>query len=171
MSEKDDKLNKGSFLYINDEEKAEWGQPEGYPYVSEPVNMVIVPETVLSFTKYGITENPFIFDPVVGETYSITYDRIVYKCIAVEQSMNSGTAVCAGNVAMIGGKDTGEPFLIVSMDNQVVIMGPANETHTISIEGIIREVHPISSKFLPIEIWTFTLDDGSTVTKKVVVGK
>ena len=32
MSEKDDKLNKGSFLYINDEEKAEWGVPNGYPW-------------------------------------------------------------------------------------------------------------------------------------------
>lgn len=31
MSEKDEKLNKGSFLYINDEEKAEWGYPEEYP--------------------------------------------------------------------------------------------------------------------------------------------
>ena len=31
MSEKDEKLNKGSFLYINDKEKAEWGYPEGYP--------------------------------------------------------------------------------------------------------------------------------------------
>ena len=32
MNEKDEKLNKGSFLYINDEEKAEWGVPNGYPW-------------------------------------------------------------------------------------------------------------------------------------------
>lgn len=32
MSEKDDKLNKGSFLYIGDQDKAQWGYPEGYPY-------------------------------------------------------------------------------------------------------------------------------------------
>ncbi len=36
MSEKDEKLNKGSFLYINDGDKAEWGYPEGYPW-KEPI--------------------------------------------------------------------------------------------------------------------------------------
>ena len=32
MSEKNDKFNKGSFLYIGDQDKAEWGYPEGYPH-------------------------------------------------------------------------------------------------------------------------------------------
>ena len=145
--------------------------PEGYPYVSEPANTIIVPETMLSFPGEGVIENPFIFDPVIGETYSITYDEVVYECIAAEQSENSMTAVYVGNLAMIGGKDTGEPFIIMNSNNQFGIIGSPNEIHTISIEGIVREVHPISSKFLPTETWTFTLDDGSTVTKKVAIGE
>lgn len=37
MNEKDNKLNKGSFLYIGDQEKAQWGYPEGYPYNEQAV--------------------------------------------------------------------------------------------------------------------------------------
>lgn len=158
--------------------KAEWSidstpidpkrLPEGYPYKSME-EMVIVPETVLSFSRDGYIENPFIFDPVVGETYSITYDGVVYECIAGEQSMDSNTIVYVGNLAINEGEDTGEPFIILSSNNQVVIFGPDNATHTISIEGIGSKVHLISAEFLPTETWTFTLEDGSTVTKKVAV--
>lgn len=151
-------------------DKAEWGVPEGYPYVIEPVKTVIVPETVLSFPEDGYIDNPFIFDLVVGETYSITYDGVVYECIVSEKSMGRDTIVYAGNVALIGSEDTGEPFLIAIMDAQFGIMGLPNETHTISIESIVSEVHPMSAEFLPTETWTFTLDDGSTITKKVAVG-
>lgn len=139
---------KNSFLYIGENGKADWGVPEGYPY-KEVGEKVIVPETVLNFPGDGFILNPFIFDPVAGETYSITYDGVIYECIAVEQNKGGNISVSVGNLALLGGKDTGEPFIIVSNNNQLGIFGSPNETHTISIEGIVSEVHPMSAEFLP----------------------
>lgn len=55
MSEKDEKLNKGSFLYIGDQDKAEWGYPEGYPKKSvgttTPMASAFLPQATQ--TTYG----------------------------------------------------------------------------------------------------------------------
>ena len=48
MSEKDDKLNKGSFLYIGDQNKAEWGVPEGYPDGNKPIDPSFLPSATLT---------------------------------------------------------------------------------------------------------------------------
>ena len=58
MNEKDDKLNKGSFLYIRDQDRAEWGYPEGYPYKeqSEHTITATVTEEGLSIDRDGVVE-------------------------------------------------------------------------------------------------------------------
>lgn len=129
--------------------------PEGYPYYGEPVKKMLVPETTIEFDESLMVQNPFVFLPVGGETYSITYDGVVYERIAVEFKQDVMGAVLIGNSRLLmAGDDTGEPFLIAWISGQSVlaVVGTDSSPHTISIEGITRDVHPIDSAFLPVSV-------------------
>lgn len=150
MNEKDNKLNKGSFLYINDEEKAEWGYPEGYPYKA------VITEEVLAETSIECVEDGGMvvaYDAVDclfvdGIVYNVIFDGTVYECVY------SASIDALGNISLYPGMSGGanEPFLIVGIhgteDSRKSVFASETGTHTIAISGTFSKVFPMADKFL-----------------------
>lgn len=184
MSEKLNEITNGSFLRVNEQGKAYWGQSEGGGsadwsvndpkapgyvknrpfYESDPVKTVLVPETTLNYTETTSLTDPFTFKPVDGEIYTVIYDGISYECRASTVSGSEMSIVIVGNAAAMGGEDTGEPFAIVEYMGTIMTMntsGAEGSSHTISIEGYKKEVTPIPIQFLPTSVVnaSLTYDD------------
>ena len=147
MNEKDDKLNKGSFLYINDKEKAEWGYPEGYPHkgIGTILDGTFEFENSSGIYQYQFTDENF--NIVDGKSYTIIWDVETYQCITT--IVNGGIAF--GNLSMFGQADTGEPFIFTMSTTgtkmvYIYTMDTA-ATHTITVRG--ETFIPFSPNFLP----------------------
>ena len=151
MSEKENKLNKGSFLYINDEEKAEWGQPEGYPSKSVQTTTLMA-EQVLEFTLSGSLYMAPItnaFEIVVGQTYTVKWDGTEYICVCGA----IGSTLYIGNTTIMGGgDDTGEPFIYgynKNISSGQFATFDTSASHTISVKKIVETVTPMAKEFIP----------------------
>lgn len=83
MSEKDEKLNKGSFLYIGNQDKAEWGYPEGYPY-KEHISIdwdgntdgLVATTGRPGVTYYKISDTLYDVGAITGFTYTVGNDEM-----------------------------------------------------------------------------------------------
>lgn len=152
MSEKDEKLNKGSFLYINDEEKAEWGYPEGYPKKSVQTT-TLMEEQELAFAlndKVYSAQLTNAFEIIEGQTYTVNWDGTEYECIGVAIDEDK----CGlGNLYLLKvGDDTGEPFSYTYNKTYAIGGFMALDTsagHTISVKITEGAVTPMTSAFLP----------------------
>ena len=152
MSEKDEKLNKGSFLYINDEEKAEWGYPEGYPKKSVQT-ITLMEEQELAFAlndKVYSAQLTNVFEIIEGQTYTVNWDGTEYECVGVAIDEDK----CGlGNLYLLKvGDDTGEPFSYTY--NKTYTIGgfmtlDTSASHTISVKKTEGTVTPMASEFLP----------------------
>lgn len=113
-----------------------------------------------------------IFDIVVGNKYTVTFDGVEYECEAFIASMEGMSAPAFGNAAVAGGEDTGEPFAIFKMagDNIVanIIFFDMNP-HTVRVEGEVAVPIPAQyvSNALPyyINVEAETFSDVQTSTK------
>lgn len=126
---------------------------------------VIVPAAPLTMATVGEGENaqtiPMIpgFIPVVGQTYTVTWDGTDYTCTAVEQTTDGETAVILGNLGFI--TDTGytsEPFMMGYVANLieasgvdgVMVVSAGDIGETIPVVGISGEtIHKIDPQYLP----------------------
>ena len=179
MNEKDNKLNKGSFLYINDEEKAEWGQPEGYPHKESVDKQIFALDSsniggnhnfgvdgyimvMLPDDKHPITNEIFTLAAEsfpVGTICKVTWDDDVYLCEIKERAEYDWYL---GNLAKTGipdAEDTGEPFLLNwgEMGLNCYIPGKyvsggnyVYGLHNFTVTMPVASVVPISSNFLPL---------------------
>ena len=152
MNEKDNKLNKGSLLYINDEEKAEWGQPEGYPKKSVQTT-TLMEEQELAFAlndKVYSAQLTNAFEIIEGQTYTVNWDGTEYECVGVAIDEDK----CGfGNLYLLKvGDDTGEPFSYTY--NKTYAIGgfmtiDISASHTRSVKTTEGAVTPMASAFLP----------------------
>ena len=138
--------------------------------------MVVLPETELSFLTEGdglyvfinttdyVTFNPVI-ELVPGTTYTVTWDGEVYECTAFETVFEKMDCVGIGNTAIIGGANTGEPFIIGYMPENKMFASYTTEkgsSHTVKITT------PITGGL--VKYVTFMNHDGTeTLYKKPVV--
>ena len=95
----------------NDETASDYVKNRPF-YTGDPVETVLVEESVVTFTdEGGLYQGQFLttFEATVGETYKVYWDGTVYECSCVD--FNNILAI--GNLSIIGaGSDTGEPFFI-----------------------------------------------------------
>ena len=101
----------------------------------------------------GVYTGPFPELLEAANTYNITYNGNVYKCVPLD-ALSAGYPTFIGNTSVMGGADTGEPFAIVVVEDPDVggigtsIMSCAGDTSaTIRIEKFV--IHTIDPKFLP----------------------
>lgn len=90
-----------------------WSQAERLAY---PITgtVEILPETkaVADGVEFLITDPP-ISMPVIGNTYTVTYNGTDYKCVAVGGLEESNIQSAFGDVSILGiGESTGHPFCI-----------------------------------------------------------
>ena len=152
MSEKDEKLNKGSFLYINDEEKAEWGYPEGYPKKSVQTTTLMEEREIAFALNDKVYSAQLInaFEIIEGQTYTVNWDGTEYECVGVAIDEDK----CGlGNLYLLKvGDDTGEPFSYTY--NKTYAIGgfmalDTSANHTISVKTTDGAVTPMVPDFLP----------------------
>ena len=122
-------------------------------YMGGLVETVLVEESTVSFFDEGglyTTVFPSTFEATVGETYKVYWDGTAYECTCV--AFNGRLFI--GNLFILGdGSDTGEPFIIIMIDNGRKIGIATTDTsasHTFSISGIAQEVVKIDEKYLPM---------------------
>lgn len=101
--------------------------------------------------RYGWTANePTITElPEAGEVATVSFDGKEYECAAV---VMRGTVVY-GNAAIMGGDDTGEPFVLISVptsQSSVMCLTDTEPTvHSISVYRKEETVHTLDPKYLP----------------------
>lgn len=76
---------------------------------------------------------PINFAFIVGKTYNVTLDGVSYECVGTDPG--DGNSLI-GNLSMMGGEDTGEPFFGMTMEG-VLMLAIFTDTsptaHTLSI--------------------------------------
>ena len=144
-------LNKQSDWNQNDDTQLDYVKNRPF-YTGDPVETVLVEERTVSFTK-----NPFgdlyngdfkpTFSATAGETYKVSWDGTTYECTCID-----GMSPSIGNLSITGeGSDTGEPFLLIVMQDLVrIVTADTASSHTISINIIAEEVVKINPKYLPM---------------------
>lgn len=92
-------------------------------------------------------------EPLENKTYRVIYNGIEYDCTASDP-LGAGIPFALGNTAPIGGTDTGEPFLIPIVYDDVlgdirfeIYDFNGATTATVKIEKSV--IHPIDPKFIP----------------------
>ena len=134
-------------------------------YTGDPVETVLVEETTIPFEHknplaYYVGGFASTFLPIVGETYKVSWDGTVHECIC--EDFNGLPVI--GNLSIPGfGSDSGEPFIIVVEDHEVISIATADTSasHTISISGIVTPVVKIDPKY--IRDMYYTADPVETV--------
>ena len=81
-----------------------------------------------------------------GKTYTVTWDGKEYSVVGTLFKQT----VIIGNMWLVGGDDTGEPFFLGYTDAVFIVCGLGAGTHTFSVATMWpRQIIPLPSKFLP----------------------
>lgn len=125
MNEKDNKLNKGSFLYINDEEKAKWGQPEGYPYKEIEISDTL--------TWDGNTDG--LVQVKDARLYKVS------DAVPILNDFSNGVSIIITNISDLTQKEAQIPAdVIVESTPGVVMIGEGDGGIFISSEGVGTDI-------------------------------
>lgn len=168
-------MNKDKFL-VKDGNRAEWGVPEGYPYKEQS-------ELVIEWD--GNTESKLV---VMNMYYKVSDaildDEAIKNGILYIQTSNGTNELAIKDFwdyVTITNEYVSSPlFAVVKVDNAgegllseagVYFVKNDDDSFVTKFFTISEIIHTTAAEFLPTETWTFTLEDGSTVTKKVAIGK
>ena len=152
--------------------KHSWYDLTDNPFAGEKT--VILPET--EYTTLDEFDMGDIFcripavshDFVVGETYTVTFDGVPYECecklsTAEDENRYLGNL----NILYYDADSTDEPFFIL-IDS--VYYGAEGMDLRTREEGTYKVgIYQVDDTSVTTETWTFELEDGTTVTKQVMV--
>ena len=141
------------------------------PFYTDAVETVLVEESTVSFADDGgIYKAEFLstFEAIVGETYKVSWDGIVYECICVNLY-----GVCVfGNLSITNeGPDTGEPFMMCVITGMgiAIVTTDTSASHTFSIVG--HKVVKIDAKYLPENLNLATKSEVKDVRSTALIAK
>ena len=165
MSEKDDKFNKGSFLYIGDQDKAEWGYPEGYPHKEQafeaitwdgtPIDYVYVDniKVLALFSEKCPPIDAFIGAKVVTTNHDMVYIITADGITAMDETQNIYSVKLSDPIS---GPLSSPTFCIVyqAIESNGITFPKAglyNFTGSAQIESITfaKTIHPMDPNFFP----------------------
>lgn len=134
---------------------------EDRTHYTEAVRLEVLPETEAmnadgQFYIPGIPTN----QPVIGVNHNVVYNGVSYDCVGMLYQEEEGgvSGVALGNAAALGGENTGQPFFMVILPDELAaeqgicgICMPMDgvESVTISIEINGEVVHPLDEKYIP----------------------
>ena len=128
--------------------------PEGYPEKNiQTVTLMEEQEVDFSIRTGELVGaySPVQFVPVLGQTYTISFDGVEYECEA--KSPEAGW-VYFGNlhIMMPSKEDTGEPFIYTN-EGSWLWMGSSGTiemgNHTIGVTNVTETITPMAEEFLP----------------------
>ena len=146
--------------------------PEGYPKKSVQT-ATLMEEQQVAFTSVGskglyVAQITNAFEIVEGQTYAVNWDGTEYECVCV----NDGKYIWIGNRSIMGGSDTGEPFMYVYNTKQhsgIFATLDTSASHTISVKRIEEIVTPMAEEFLPSRV-TAVIENAATKENPVFTG-
>lgn len=101
-----------------------------------------------------------VWNLVLGETYTVTWDETTYECACYSSTYNGFDVLALGNSSVWGeGEDTGEPFGVgvITSEGKRGFMAKDNESHTVSIVKITstttQTVHMLDPKYYERIAW------------------
>ena len=140
--------------------------PDGYPTKTVQTTTLMEEQEVAFSTKGdGIYVAALIdaLDVVGGQTYTVNWDGTEYKCVCND----NGGYIILGNLSIMGeGVDTGEPFLFLPTEQNVVVTLDTSATHTISVKTTAETVTPMAAEFLPSEVDELIMNSSTTGSTK-----
>lgn len=146
MSKEFNKIRDGSFLCVNEEGKAEWGQPEGYPYK--------VKELSVTFSKLNEYVEATLYTDI---QYIVEIDGVEYKT-SLEQKYYGpmGNTCFLGTAAWEVASTPNMPFSIYTRGSTSEVSGVMkrynfhhadDKDHDVKV--YVYDVIPMDSEFLP----------------------
>lgn len=134
---------------------------------------VLMEEQELTFSitdGIGYGNLPVHLDLVEGNTYTVVFDGVSYNCVC---SLFAGEDLYIGNSKLLGGEDTGEPFLYIPVEGYLIVAYDANTSHTVGVYGAEKEVvHAIEEKYIPQNMRVqFTVDSTGAFGCNVTYGE
>ena len=109
-------------------------------------NQTVTGFEVIEDPIYAV-QNPFSFSPVVGATYTVTWDGTDYECTA--SVVDVFTYI--GNINYLFMQSGGDiPFAIVFNEDIFLVTESTEESHTISITEVVHDMKQLDEKYLPI---------------------
>lgn len=128
----------------------------------------LIPETALAVTEgQAFITSPPAGKPTAGENYTVMWNGTSYTCVTQEVVEEGLTGYFLGNMSVMdGGEDTGEPFLVMFMPDEVVAQEgvyvgvyafDGSEYVTFSVNGPYSSVKKIDEKYLPPSKFYITL--------------
>lgn len=122
-------------------------------WTGDAVDTVLLDETELTF-KNGVCMFDTALQLTEGDTYIVTYNGVVYECVAWGADVRDDHRVVVGNGKFIGlTNGNGEPFLFVSEG-----MFTTDTSALVKIVERHQEIHKIDTKYLPSTI-PYMVDD------------
>ena len=138
----------------NDETQPDYVKNRPF-YTGDLVETVFVEETTASFVgddMMGLyqSEIPSTFVPIVGNTYSVSWDGTIYETTCVD--FNDRPAIGNASIASPG-PDTGEPFFMMasSRGSLMIYTWNTSSSHTLYISVTSMPVIKIDRKYLAIQ--------------------
>lgn len=156
-----------------------WNDLKDKPFGEVEKEGYIIPETTLELSggEGSLFEQPAALW-ANGRSYTVNWNGTDYNCIAAELDVTGegNIGYLLGNMAAMGGDDTGEPFLIVGLNSFVDgVWGLAYdfagaETATFSVYGLGVFTEKIEEKYIPNNARMFTVnisvDNGKMIADK-----
>lgn len=128
-----------------------WNDLEDRPFY-EDENIKILPETEMVFDTDGFVASASI-DFKENETYTVSYNGVEYTTTTSLQSYGGIMGVAFGNLAVLGGNDTGEPFLLGYLDSMsMMLLIPLDSPSEVRI-SITKpfDIKKLDNKFLNLD--------------------
>ena len=150
-----------------DEKASEWKDikniPDSVPRIEEGEIIDLLPSTTLNVAENDGTA--FLTEPiglVSSFTYTVNYNGIEYECVALDSVKEFGQngMVILGNIGVMTGIDTGEPFIIAEIIDEELVanMGgfyvqimslDGSAEIVLSISGPEIIIHKVDERLLP----------------------
>lgn len=150
---------------------ADWNTMKNKPFGEENTIATVVPKQTLTFAMNQLTGAPTGFlDEVpsveVGKTYTVIWNGDTYPCTAFTFEFRGYPGVAFGNTSFVGGANTGEPFLALTVPSEglsgFVTSSEGDNEVSVETENVI--VKTIDPKYVDAE-WMAT----KSVEKDVVL--
>lgn len=135
-------------LVTDGDGNAKWADRLAYSSFTE---RELMPEQTVAFSASEggayMAESPVSFNLDEGVEYKVTFDGQQYDCVC---ALYSQSMPYIGNISLLGGDDTGEPFLFVLTGEIYAWLSyDTNASHTIAVSGAVENVTQIKPKYLP----------------------
>ena len=130
--------------------------------VKQPVTLLDGTFDFVNSDGMCLAEPDVAYDLIEGETYTVTFDNVTYKCSAIKIDQAGHTL---GNLSITGmGDDTGEPFVIGGANPKYMIVTNTSEgNHSVSVVGNAIVITKVPEKYLPPVVGRVGTNDNSEI--------